>query len=242
MKATAHVNELTKEVTVNYYLLPNLLDTLSLDDIIRRLKKKEIATENVNGKAFVQLYERECAEAVSQGHNVVTGLFHATIGFNGVVHASDLGHHVPATQVHSRMNFVQGEYAREAMKDLTVSVAEQPAPTGPVIQSVTNPVVGTPDTVNTGAMVLLQGMRLAVRGDKTDLIGVYFTSNDGSTELRIPANQFSPNQPAKLQFVLPAGVTPGQWHVRVATQALSKARTFTKEVREYKYPNVITVT
>jgi hypothetical protein len=241
MKATAHVNELTKDVTTNYYLLPNLLDTLTLDDIVQRLKKKEIATENVNGKAFVQLYERECAEAVSQGHNVVTGLFHATIGFNGVVYARDLGHHVPATQVHSRMNFVQGEYAREAMKDLSVSVSEKPAPTGPVIQSVTNPVIGTPDTVNTGAMVLLQGMRLAVKGDKIDQIGVYFTTPDGTTELRIPANQLSPNQPAKLQFVLPAGVTPGQWHVRVATQALSKSRTFTKEVREYKYPNVITV-
>jgi hypothetical protein len=242
LKATAHVNELTRDVTDDYYLIPNRGDTLYIDGIILRMKKKEIGTVSVNGEAFVNLFLRECAEAVSEGHNVVTGLFHATIGFNGVVYARDLGHHVPASQVHTRMNFVQGEYAREALKDLTVSVAEQPAPTGPVIQAVTNPVIGTPDTLNTGAMALLQGLRLAVRGtaEKADETGVYFTSADG-TEVRIPAGQLSPNLPGKLQFVLPSGVTAGEWRVKVATQSVSRNRTYTKDVREYVYPNIITV-
>jgi hypothetical protein len=173
----------------------------------------------------------------------VTDLFHATIGFNGVVYAKDLGHNVPAGQVNTRMNFVQGEYAREALKDLTIRVAEQPAPTGPVIQSVTNPVVGTPDTLNTISMVLLQGMRLAVRGtvEKTDEIGVYFTRVDGTAAVRIPADKISPNMPKKLQFVLPADVYPGEWRVRVATQFTSNVSQFTKDVREYEYPNIVTV-
>jgi hypothetical protein len=41
-----------------------------------------------------------------------------TPGFNGAVKAKDLDHHVPAGQVDARMNFTQGEYAREALKDL----------------------------------------------------------------------------------------------------------------------------
>jgi hypothetical protein len=241
MKTIAHLNELTKDVTDDYYLRPDLLDTLGEEDILQRLKKKEIATENVSGRAFLQVFFRECAEAVSEGHNVVTGLFHATIGFNGVVYARDLGHHVPAGQVNTRMNFRQGEYAREALQGLTLSVAEQPAPTGPFIQAVTNPVAGQPDTLNTGAMTLLRGMRLAVKGDKVDEIGVYFTSSDGTTEVRIPADQLSPNLPARLQFVLPSGVTAGEWRVKVATQALSKARTYAKDVREYEYPTTVTV-
>jgi hypothetical protein len=242
-KATAHVNELTKKVTNDFYLTPNLGDTFYTDDILDRLKKKEIATENVNGKAFVQVFLHEYAAAVSEGHNVITDLFHATIGFNGVVYAKDLGHNVPAGQVNTRMNFVQGEYAREVLKDLTISGAEQPAPTGPVIQSVTNLVVGTPDMLNTISMVLLQGMRLAVRGtaEKTDEIGVYFTRIDGSVEVRIPADKISPNMPAKLQFVLPADVYPGEWQVKVATQSTHASSQFTKDVREYEYPNIITV-
>jgi hypothetical protein len=241
IKAIAHLNELTKDETNDYYLRPDILGTLYDDDIIQRLKKKEIATENVNGKAFVQTFHRECAEAVNEGHNVVTGLFHATPGFNGVVYAKDLGHNVPAGQVNARMNFTQGEYAREALKNLTISVAEQPAPTGPVIQTVTNPVVGLADTLDTGAMALIQGMRLAVRGDRTDEIGVCFTPVDGSAEVRIPAGQLSPNTPTKLQFVLPADVKPGEWRVKVATQSASNSRIFTKDVREYEYPNIVTV-
>jgi hypothetical protein len=243
VKATAHLNELTKDETDDFYLRPNLLGTLYTSEIVRRLKKKEIATVNVNGEAFVDLFMRECAEAVSEGHNVVTSLFHATIGFNGVVYAKDLGHHVPAGQVDTRMNFIQGEYAREALKDLAIIVAEQPAPTGPVIQAVTNPIAGVPDTLNTGAMVLLQGMRLAVKGEteKEDEIGIYFTSVDGTVQVRVPAGQLSPNTPMKLQFVLPAAVTAGEWRVKVATQSVTKSRTFTKDVREYEYPNIITV-
>jgi hypothetical protein len=241
IKAIAYLNELTKDATDDYYLRPDILDTLYDDDIILRLKKKEIATENVNGKAFVQQFHRECAEAVNDGHNVVTGLFHATPAFNGPVKAKDLGHNVSAGQVNARMNFTQGEYAREALKNLTISVAEQPAPTGPVVQSVINPVVGLADTIDPGAMVLIQGMRLAIKGEKKDEIGVYFTSVDGSAEVRIPANQLSPNTPTKLQFVLPAGVTPGEWKVKVATQSTANSSVFTKDIREYEYPNVITV-
>jgi hypothetical protein len=240
IKAIAHLNELTKDVSNDYYLLPDTLGTLREDDIIRRLEAKEIATKNVNGKAFLQLFHRECALAVSEGYNVVTGLFHAAIGFRGVVLAKDLGHHVPAGQVNTHITLIQGEYAREAVKDLTVGVAEQPAPTGPVIQSVTNPVTGLADTLNTGAMALIQGMRLAVRGDQTDDIGVYFT-DAADTEVRVPAGLISPNSMSRLQFVLPAAVTPGQWRVKVATQATSSTHVFTKDVRVYEYPAVVTV-
>jgi hypothetical protein len=59
--------------------------------------------------------------------------------------------------------------------------------------------------------------------------------------VRIPAGQLSPNQPGKLQFVLPPDIGPGQWRIRVATQSVSKMTVYTKEVREYEYPNIITV-
>jgi hypothetical protein len=60
IKAIAHLNELTKDVPNDYYLLPDKLGTLYEDDVTRRLEAKEIATKNVNRKAFVQLFHREC--------------------------------------------------------------------------------------------------------------------------------------------------------------------------------------
>ncbi|MDR1406550.1 MAG: DUF4469 domain-containing protein [Tannerella sp.] len=241
IKAIAHLNELTKDVANDYYLMASTRGTLHTDDIIRRMEEKEIATRNVNGKAFVQQFLHECLQAVGEDYNVVTDLFHAGIRFNGVVYAKDLGHHVTGKAVNAHVSLTQGEQAREAMKELTISVAEQPAPTGPVIQSVTNPVTEIPDTLDAGDMVLIRGMRIAVRGNETEKIGVYFTTPEGTAEVRIPATHLSPNTATRLQFVLPADVKTGQWKVRVATQSTANTATFTKDVREYVYPNIITV-
>jgi hypothetical protein len=241
VKAIAHLNELTKTVANDYYLLPSTQGTLYTDDIIRRMEAKEIATKNVNGKAFVQLFNLECLLAIGENYNVVTDLFHAGIGFNGVVYDKDLGHHISGRAANAHVKLAQGEQAREAMKELTVSIAEQPAPVGPVIQAVTNPVTNLPDTLDAGAMVLIQGMRLAVRGDKVDKIGVYFIATAGSPEVRIPADHLSPNTASKLQFVLPAEVKPGEWRVQVATQSTSGTHVFTKDVRIYEYQHIVTV-
>jgi hypothetical protein len=236
------LNELTQDDLNDYYLQQLNGDTLTLVDIIKRLEKREIATKNVNGEAFVDLVFDEIANATLEGHNVVTRLFHTSLGFNGVVHAQELGHNIPAEQVHVRMLLAQSVEVRELVKASTVHVGEQPAPTGPVIQAVTNPVSGEMDSLNTGAMVLVRGLRMAVRGEKIDEIGVYFNAFDNpAVEVRVPAEQISPNSPSKLQFVLPPNVYAGQWKVTVRTQASSNKSQFVKEVRAYEYPNVITV-
>jgi hypothetical protein len=240
IKATGHLNELTKDVTNDYYLRPNILGTLYLPDIIRRMQNRQIATLNVNGEAFVKLVFDECVTAVSEGYNVVTDLFNASIGIEGSILSNQLGHNIPADELSVRMNLTQGAAARAVISRLTVSVAEQPAPTGPVIQSVMNPTRQEPDSLNTGQMVLIQGMRLAVKGDKTDEIGVYFTKAGSEDSIRITAGELSPNSPTKLQFVLPSAVTAGEWTLRVVTQGSSGGK-FTKETRTATYPNSILV-
>ena len=242
IKATAHLIELTKDVKNDCYLLPNVAGTLYDDDVIRRLEAKEIATKNVNGKAFVKLFHNECILALSEGYNVVTDLFQASVGIKGVVYTQQLGHNIPADRLNVSIRLTQGAAAREAIRNATVQVAEQLAPTGPVIQSVTNPTTNVPDTLNTGAMALVQGARLAVKGEREDETGVFFTPVGGGGEpVCIPAAQLSPNTAGKLQFALPAAVTAGEWTVAVATQATGAAGTFTKEVRRYEYQNIITV-
>jgi uncharacterized membrane protein len=242
IKAIAYPNELTRDVNNDYYLLPQSAGTLNHDDIIRRLEAKEIATKNVNGKAFVQLFLRECAIAVAEGYSVITGMFRASVSIKGVVYTEQLGHNVAADRVNVRVNLSAGAYAREEISvNTTVQIAEQTAPTGPMIQKVTNPVAGEIDTLTPGAMVLLQGMRLAVRGDREDEIGVFFTSVTSGDTVRIPAANISPNTPSKLQFVLPQTVTAGEWRVAVATQSTNTSSTFSREVRRFEYPQIVRV-
>jgi hypothetical protein len=210
IKTIAHLNELTKDVPNDYYLQQFLRGTLTLSDIIKRLEVREIATKNVNGEAFVNIVLNEIANATLEGYNVVTPLFHTSLGFKGVVFANELGHNIPAEQVNVRMHLTQSVEIRNLMKTSTVYVEEQPAPKGPVIQAVTNPVLGETDALNTGAMALVQGLRIVVAGKETDEIGVYFTAFDNpELVVRSPPEQLSPNSPSKLQFVLPPDVTAG---------------------------------
>ena len=241
IRTIAHPNELTKDVKNDNYLLPRVLGTLNDDDIIRRLEAKEIATKNVNGKSFVRLFLQECILAVTEGYNVVTIMFQATLSIKGTVYNEDLGRTIPADRVNVSMRLNQGVEARAALSESTVHIAEQTAPRGPVIQSVTNPVEGKSDVINTGAMVLIRGIRLTVAGEPGDEVGIFFTSTGGGPAVVVPAEQLSPNTQGKLQFVLPAAVTAGEWSVAVASRYTNSSGKLTNDIRKYDYPGIITV-
>jgi hypothetical protein len=241
LRGIAHLNELTKNVPNDYFVRTIVLGTLYHDDIISRLNVKQIATFNVDGSAFVKHYLNECAVAVSEGYNVVTDLFHASVGTHGSILSQDLGHNIPASKLDVRINFAQGSAARAAIADTQVHVEEQPAVKGPDVQSVTNPVYNEPNVLNVGAMALIQGLRIAIRGDKTDEIGVFFKAEPDGVEIRVPAEHISPNTPTRLQFVLPAEVYSGDWWITVRTQFTGASDKFTKEIREFRYPFIIQV-
>ena len=241
IKAIAHPNELTKDVKNDYYLLPQSKGTLQPADIVKRLEEKQIATKNVNGPAFVEQFMEECVSAVKEGYSVVTFLNHMHLSINGTITAEDLGHNIPADKVDVRMYFTQSADVRKILKEVSIHAEEQPAPSGPVIQAVYNPVTKEHDTLNTGAMVLVQGLRLAVRGDLVDEIGVFFANVESETVVRVPPAQMSPNSPTKLQFILPAAVSAGEWKISVVTQGTSNGTYTTKNSRRYDYPNTLTV-
>jgi hypothetical protein len=241
LKTVAHANDLTKDVTNDYYAVPLIHGTLYDADINRRLEVKQIATRNVDGLAYLGNFFDECLLALGEGYNVVTRLFQARITIRGVVYSNNLGHNIPEGQLSVGIHLIQGTAARQAAAQFTVHVAEQPAPVGPVIQSVTNPITGVPDTLNTGAMVLIQGMRLAVKGEQGVEVGVRFTSLEGAIGVLVPPEQLSPNQPARLQFVLPTTVATGLWSIAVGTQATGASGVFTKDARWNEYPTPVRV-
>lgn len=241
IKAIAHLNELTKGTKNELFLRPVFFGTLYEDDIMRRLESKHIAIQNVNGPAFVKLFAQECIQAASEGYHVITSLCRICLGFNGAVQMQDLGHNIPADRLHIYLKMTQSPEARKALNPTSVHIGEQLAASGPFIQAISNPIKSVPDTLNTGSMVLIQGLRLAIRGNKTEQIGVFFTSLDHGTIVHITADQIVPNVPGKLQFVLPPEVVAGKWTVAVATQSATVGTKHIEQVRRTEYPGVITV-
>lgn len=240
--AIAHLNELTKDATDDYYLTAKVRETLDVAAIVKRLSDREIATKNVDGIAFVQTFLDECAAASAEGYNIVTPFFRSSIGIQGVVYSKELGHNIPADRLKVSVNLTQGEGARKAVSGAVVHAYEQAGATGPVIQSITDPTENKADHLSAGCMVLVQGMRLSLKGDDAT-VGIRFNkeSEPTGTGIFIPAAKVSPNTPTKLQFVLPAGVTDGKWLVTVTTQSSSSSTVLMKEPRSYQYGKIITV-
>lgn len=237
----AHLNELTKDVKNDYYGTPQVVETLTPTDIIGRMKAKEMATKNVDGEAFIKSFMTECALAVAEGNNIVTPLYRIALGMQGVIYSEDLGHNIPAERLNVSANLMAGEELRKAIAGSTVYVFEQAGATGPVIQTISDPTEKEPGHLNPGAMVLLQGMRLALKGDDPS-VGILFTSadNPGTTVAVAPA-QVYPNMPTKLQFSLPAAVTEGEWHVSVTTQASGSSTVLLKSPRTFQFPETVIV-
>lgn len=239
INAIAHLNELTTDITDDYYLTPQVTDTLDVAAIIKRLKDREIATKNVDGAAFVQTFLDECAAASAEGNNIVTSFFRSSIGLKGVVRAEELGHNIPADRLKISVNLTQGDNARRAVENAVVHAFEQAGATGPVIQSITDPTERKTDSLTLGGMALIEGMRLSLKGDDAS-VGILFKKVGGSESILILPGKVSPNTPTKLQFALPAAVTEGQWKVSVTTQGSSGGKLM-KNPRTYEYPNPVTV-
>lgn len=242
INAIAHLNELTKDVTDDYYLTAEVRETLDVAAVIKRLSDRQIATKNVDGPAFVQTFLDECATASAEGNNIVNSFFRSSIGIQGVIYAKELGHNIPAERLKVSVNLTQGEGAKKAVLGAVVHAYEQAGATGPVIQSITDPTENKADHLSAGCMVLIQGMRLSLKGENAT-VGIRFNKESEPTGagIFIAAAKVSPNTPTKLQFVLPAGVTDGKWLVTVTTQASSNSGVLMKEPRSYQYAKVITV-
>lgn len=241
INAIAHLNPLTKSVGEDYYLTAQVTGTLYLTDIIERLKKREIATKNVDGAAFVQTFLDECAAATAEGYNVITSFFRSEIGIQGTLYAADLGHPIPSDRVKLSVNLMQGDGAKAALQDATVYAFEQAAATGPIVQSVFDPTENVANHLNPGGMVLIKGMRLSVKGEDAS-VGILFTNvDDSSTTVIVPAAKIYPNMPSKLQFALPAEVTAGDWNVTITTQSTGSSSQLTKQPRSFVYPAVVSV-
>ena len=243
INAIAHLNELTKDDPNDFYLTPLVNGTLYTPDIIKRIAKREIATKNVDGETFVNLFHQECIDVLAEGYNVVTDLFRASTSLQGVVMKQDLGHTLPAGQIKVSINLTQNDTARKAVENTPVYVFEQSGATGPVIQAIYNPTTEdkAPNLLRPGKMVLIEGMRLAIKGDDPS-IGVLFTSQeDSSTTVLIPPSDIFPNTPTKLQFNLPAEVTDGDWTVSVTTQGGNHSTTLYKTPRTYVHPETVVV-
>jgi hypothetical protein len=213
---------------------------MSLEQIKKLMEEEGVQCENVNGFEFYDVLMERVMRLVMSGYRVQGPWLHASIGLSGTVPIERLGHNAHPGEVKIKVNFNLGKNSRDMIDHMQVGIHPTLSSGAPVIQSIINPTnVSAPEALELGGMVVINGLNVAIEGDKPDEIGVFFTDAAApagtAPEIHIPAVKCSPNTASHVQFVLPPEVTRGVWTVRLATQTSGKKGAFVKEPRSFTY-------
>ena len=229
----------------DYYLRAKTMpDTITLrniaEEVAARLNKNADEVYTILNDA-----ERVKCDAVSSSYIVSTPTALIRPGASGTVMETELSQAVDRTKVKVYATLSMGADLREAMDSCRVEIFTQPAVVGPLLNGAVAQTRAADGTVTTkapqpGKNIRLTGRNIKIAGtDPT--VGVTFTSvEEPSTQVFVPLEDITVNEPKQLIFVLPTEVTDGLWRVTVTTQYSSGIH-MVKEPRTYTLDEPIEV-
>jgi hypothetical protein len=242
LRASAYESKLSTIPDGRLTLAHETVGHVNRSALVRLLEEDGVDPKEIeNGLAFFDRLMRKTTDVALAGYNVDTSWFRVSITLSGVVPVERLGHNAQPGEVEIRLNLTPDKRLREEVINTPVFIRKNIASNAPVIQNVMDALSETPDTVVVGEMAEIRGLNIAVQGDKTDEVGIFFTSADETETVHIPASKCKPNTPGLVQFVAPTTLTPGQWTVRLATQTTGRKGVYTQDVREDVYAKPITI-
>lgn len=226
----AYPNELTPDVDNDYTVRVETHEmSLGLEHIATKVAKN--LNKSVNEvRSILEEACQETANYAASGFCISTPLFTLRPMASGVIMEEELSQPVDREKISVYGSLSQGALLKEAFAKTHLKLFLQPAVTGPYITGMVsaapvNPVTQTRAPIKGGKMAVLNVKNGKIVGDDPS-VGITLTSvSNPETSFFIGPDDISPNTPTKLQFILPAGVTDGEWRVKITTQYSSSGQT-----------------
>lgn len=226
----AYPNELTPDVDNDYTVRVETHEmSLGLEHIATKVAKN--LNKSVNEvRSILEEACQETANYAASGFCISTPLFTLRPMASGVIMEEELSQPVDREKISVYGSLSQGTLLKEAFAKTHLKLFLQPAVTGPYITGMVsaapvNPVTQTRAPIKGGKMAVLNVKNGKIVGDDPS-VGITLTSvSNPETSFFIGPDDISPNTPTKLQFILPAGVTDGEWRVKITTQYSSSGQT-----------------
>lgn len=193
----------------------------------------------------IRTYADVVKDAIISGYGVNTEFCYGGPTGEGTLDKADLGKALDNSRIKANAVFHPTKSLREALASCPKELFKQPAVVGPWLTDAYaltydeegNQVRTYPKAGNN---IILTGNNLKVGGNDSS-IGVAFTSIETpSTSIKVSLSDITINQPQKLVFVLPTGVSDGLWNVTVTTQLGSGSKPI-KTVRSSSLPDPLQV-
>lgn len=229
----AYENNLTPDIADDYTLRVKT-QSASLD-VSAVAREVALQQGKYQEDEITLLLNKTCeviADAVASGYvvNLPVALIQPTA--SGVVLKSELSQAPDRDKIKVSASFTPGKLLREALASARLELFSQPAPVGPLVNGAVStraaqPGVTTRVPLEAGDMCVLTGRNLKLAGTDPS-VGILLTSvENASKTFFITPYRVNPNEPRRLQFVLPAAMTEGAWTVQVTTQYSSGGRLVT---------------
>lgn len=226
----AYPNELTPDVDNDYTVRVETQEmSLGLEHIATKVAKN--LNKSVNEvRSILEEACQETANYAASGFCISTPLFTLRPMASGVIMEEELSQPVDREKISVYGSLSQGALLKEAFAKTHLKLFLQSAVTGPYITGMVsaapvNPVTQTRAPIKGGKMAVLNVKNGKIVGDDPS-VGITLTSvSNPETSFFIGPDDISPNTPTKLQFILPAGVTDGEWRVKITTQYSSSGQT-----------------
>lgn len=235
----AYENNLTKDITDDYYLRAKTeKKSLGTKEIAEEVAARQGKYEAGEIEMLMNVMMEVMADAVSSGYIVSTPLCMIQPTATGVVMKADLSKAPDPKVVKVYASCTQGALLRQAMGRTKLEIFTQPAVVGPLLNGAVSTRTEADGTtrarLEAGEMCMLTGRNLKLAGTNP-AVGITLTSvADPEKTVHISMDRVSPNEPKRLQFVIPAEVTEGLWRVTVTTQQGSGSSTILKEPRSFE--------
>ena len=237
LQADLYDNLLTEEAG-DYTARLRISGSLRNSNLAQRILDRGSEYRKDTIENILNMGDQEKVKALAEGKSVVDGVGQTMIQIKGNFD----GESAPFDPAkHSLIiSYTPGKALRKAMQRIEIQTNK--ATTGPVINSITNPMTGEVNaTILPNLPLIIAGANLKVataeKNTKEATAGLFFISEDGTTEK--PALLIVHNTTSELTVVAP-DLNAGNYYVEIRTQSAAGSK-LVKNMRTFRYPILLTV-
>jgi hypothetical protein len=203
--------------------------SINLDGIIEELKADGMELKPETARDVISRYNRKCIDLSLRGYNVNTGLVYMKTAARGVTY--DKTWNPERNRLH--MAISQGTDIQTALDGVSVEImGEHPDPAD--LFSITDLYTGKTDgSVTPGFNAELKGTYIKITGGD-ESCGLYLRNVDTGEDSKLEPHHIAVNDPSRILFIVPAGLSAGTYELRVVTQ-------YTVSRKALKHPRAVTL-
>jgi hypothetical protein len=230
-------NPLTERPDDRYGRVVNVA-SINEDTLIERAIGNGFNGNAASMKAACEALKQEAVKAIVRGEIVHYGLGHVVLDVEGSFTGDEPQWNPEVNKLVATITTTKE--LREALKKTPVNIRGM-ASNHAAILTVTDVATGKVNEVLTpGGMANVIGSRIKIDGDKPE-VGLFLNNQDTQEYIQIPATAIGLNDPSKVMFVAPAGLTAGDYLMSIVTQVGSNTTTLLNQPRTITFNHILKV-